>query len=137
MRTLPLASLAPVFEMPSVTFVNLERGEDDTLSKAVAVYDAETLSAAAALSDVDEMAALLQSLDCVITADNSVAHLAGALGCRTLIMLSCSADWRWKSDGATSPWYPSVQLYRQPRPGDWSTVAAQVAQALEALRGQQ
>ena len=101
------------------------------------MHGAETLSAAEALNDVDEMAALLQSLDCVITADNSTAHLAGALGCRTLIMLSRSADWRWKSEGATSPWYPPVRLYRQPRPGDWTAVAAEVAQALETQCGEQ
>ena len=75
----------------------------------------------------------MQALDCVITADNTVAHLAGALGCKTMIMLACAADWRWQSAGGTSPWYPSAQLYRQQRPGECKEMVSAIAQALQVM----
>jgi tetratricopeptide (TPR) repeat protein len=133
LRSIPLRELAPVFRMPRLAFINLQRDAGDALTEITAAYGAKVLNFAEALSDVDETAALLRALDGVIAVDNTVAHLAGALGCRSMFMLPRSADWRWRSDGATSPWYPSAQLFRQRRPGEWADVAADVALALKVL----
>jgi hypothetical protein len=69
-----------------------------------------------------ELAARLQAMDLVISVDTMLAHLAGALGVRTWLLLPFHADWRWLVDRTDSPWYPTLRLWRQPRPGDWRSV---------------
>ena len=90
-----------------------------------------------ALENLDECAALIGALDCVVTGDNTIAHMAGALGRNTLVMLPRSPDWRWQNQGVASPWYPSVQLFRQRVHGDWAEVVAEVTRVLEARYGRQ
>ena len=72
------------------------------------------------------MARLLTALDHVVTVDTMVAHLAGALGCPTSILLKHDSDWRWARGRSTSPWYPAARLYRQTTPGDWSVPVARL-----------
>ena len=67
----------------------------------------------AALTDFAETATLISMMDLIVTIDTAVAHLAGALGVPTWIMLRRSPDWRWLTDRADSPWYPSARLFRQ------------------------
>jgi tetratricopeptide (TPR) repeat protein len=87
-----------------------------------------------ALTDFAETAALLSCLDLVITVDTSVAHLAGAMGVPTWILLQAGADFRWLRNRSDSPWYPTARLFRQPRAGDWAPVLAEVANALASVR---
>jgi Flp pilus assembly protein TadD len=82
------------------------------------------------LPDFAATAALCECLDLVITVDTSLAHLSGALGQRTWVLLSFVPDWRWLLDRADCPWYPGMKLYRQQTAGDWSTVFARVASDL-------
>jgi tetratricopeptide (TPR) repeat protein len=72
--------------------------------------------------DFANTAALIENLDLVISVDTSLAHLAGALGVPTWVLLTFRPDWRWLLDREDSPWYPSVRLLRQPRVGDWDSV---------------
>jgi ADP-heptose:LPS heptosyltransferase len=69
-------------------------------------------------------------MDLVITIDNSTAHLAGALGVPVWVLLPFAADWRWLKTRADSPWYPTMRLFRQPKPGDWASVIESVWCAL-------
>ncbi len=85
------------------------------------------------LTDFGETAALLSLLDIVIGVDTSVMHLAGALGCPGWVMLMNVADWRWLLTRDDSPWYPSLELFRQPKRGDWETVLAAVSARLEEI----
>lgn len=76
----------------------------------------------AELASFDDTAAVLSLCDAVVCVDTSVAHLAGALGRNTLVLLPFQPDWRWTLDRPSGPWYPAVRLFRQPAPGDWASV---------------
>ena len=82
------------------------------------------------LADFDDTSAVVSLVDVVISVDTSVAHLAGALGRPTWILLPFGPDWRWKLDREDSPWYPTARLFRQPALGDWSSVIARVQHEL-------
>jgi hypothetical protein len=79
-----------------------------------------------------EWAALIATLDLVVTCDSVMAHLAGALGIPVWIALPLVPDWRWLLGRDDSPWYPTARLFRQTRLDDWEPVFARVAAALRA-----
>ncbi len=77
-----------------------------------------------------DLAAVMTNLDLVVTVDTSVAHLAGAMGIPVWVALPYVACWRWQLDRSDSPWYPSMRLFRQSQPGDWTGVFATIAAEL-------
>jgi hypothetical protein len=79
-----------------------------------------------------DTAALCDLMDIVISVDTSVAHLCGALGKPTWMLLPFCPDWRWLLERNASPWYYSMVLYRQPSVGDWDPVFSRIAADLEA-----
>ena len=81
--------------------------------------------------DILDTAALVEGLDLVITVDTAVAHLAGALGKPVWLLNRFASEWRWLLERSDSPWYPSMKIFRQPRPGDWESVIRQVAEELK------
>jgi ADP-heptose:LPS heptosyltransferase len=89
------------------------------------------------LTDYAATAAAVSALDLVLCVDTSVAHLAGALGRPAWVMLPHAPDWRWMLGRDDTPWYRSLRLFRQDRPGDWTSVIARVGAALAryAARG--
>jgi ADP-heptose:LPS heptosyltransferase len=91
------------------------------------------LDLASELTDLAETAAAIMQLDLVVAVDTAVAHLAGALGRPVWVLLPAVPDWRWLLGREDSPWYPTMRLFRQRRPGDWDGVIVQVAAALEAF----
>jgi hypothetical protein len=82
------------------------------------------------LSDYADTAHALSRLDGLISVDTSVVHLAGALGRPVWTLLANFPDWRWMLERTDSPWYPTMELWRQPAPGDWSTVLAVMVERL-------
>ena len=74
----------------------------------------------------------MQSLDCVVTVDTSIGHVAGAVGVRCWVALNPGNDWRWGQERSDSPWYPTVTLFRQPNQGDWDSVFAAMATELKS-----
>ena len=78
------------------------------------------------LNDFSDTAALIESVDLVVSTCTSVPHLSAAMGKETWIILPYVPDWRWLLDRADSPWYPSMKLYRQPAIGDWNSVLDKV-----------
>jgi len=130
-RSLSLETLAPLFKREGVEFVSLQlngAGEIDSLGLGGRLSDG-----AAGDRDLADTAATLTSLDLVITVDAAIAHLAGALARPCWVMLPHLPDWRWLLEHKGSPWYPSLVLYRQARPGDWQGVVEAIAEQLDAF----
>jgi ADP-heptose:LPS heptosyltransferase len=88
------------------------------------------------VTDFADTAAIIENLDLVITVDTVVAHLAGAMGKPTWVLLPRVPDWRWLLNRSDSPWYPTLRLFRQEKGKDWSVPIAQAVQALrDAVAG--
>jgi len=130
-RSIPLAQLAPLFSAPGsagVQFVSVQNEVRDADRAALAQFG--IIDLAAELHDLADTAAVLASVDRVISVDTVAVHLAGAMGRPTTLMLPYRPDFRWLLERADSPWYPTLRLIRQPQRGDWSQAIAQVAAAL-------
>jgi tetratricopeptide (TPR) repeat protein len=125
-RSPGFAPLRPLLAIPGIAFVGLvpEPG-------AEALAEKRLTQLGPAFADFADTAACLEELDLVVTSDTALAHLAGALGRPTLLLLHHHVpDWRWLEGRSDSPWYPSMRLYRQPAPGDWAAAVAALEQDL-------
>jgi hypothetical protein len=91
------------------------------------------LNPAGCPTDIMATAALVRAVDLVITVDTMIAHLAGALGKPTWLLLKSEPDWRWPVKGRSTPWYPTMRIYAQPEVGQWRTVVERVRDDLAAL----
>jgi len=127
-RDLPFNQLAPLLEAAGCEFWNLQGAETGARDAGVDGL----LEARGCRDSVVMLAAVISELDLVITVDTLAAHLAGALSVPAWVMLQYAADWRWMTDTSLSPWYRSLRLFRQPRPGDWESVVANVQNDLRA-----
>ena len=126
MRSCPPDLLRPLLEVAGASFFSLQKDLDaSVLPNITTVTDLGP-----ELHDFADTAAAIAALDLVITVDTAVAHLAGALGRPVWVMLGYAADWRYLRDREDSPWYPTMRLFRQDSPGDWSGVAVQIAAEL-------
>jgi ADP-heptose:LPS heptosyltransferase len=115
-----------------VTWIALQKGpaaeQLATLPTDVSVLDGSSND-----RDLAETAALMATLDLVITTDTCIAHLAGAMGKPVWILLPHLSDWRWMQQTETTPWYPTARLFRQRSPGDWDGVMERVVRQLSEL----
>ncbi len=136
-KSLPLQDLLPVLQVPNVEFIDLQYG--DTLDERVKLETGtgvrlRKLDDIDNKNDIDGLAALISACDLIITISNTTAHLAAALGKPVLILLAHHTPlWYWHADDMTSPWYPTVTLLRQSRPGDWQQPVMTAAQVLAGL----
>ena len=133
-RSLALAAFGDLLAFPGVDFYSLqvgERSQDITEAEKARLHDLSPL-----ITDFADTAAIVANLDLVITADTSVAHLAGALGRPVWMLIPYAPDWRWLRERDDSPWYPTARLFRQRRLGDWADVLDRVAAELAGLANQ-
>ena len=130
-RSIALHTLAPLLDC-DVQFVSLQKGPRDR-DRAFLDQRPDIIDLTDHLTDFCDTAALISCLDLVISVDTSVAHLAGALGVPVWIMLPFNPDWRWLLNRSDSPWYRSVQLFRQPGRDDWASVVDSARRELEGM----
>jgi uncharacterized protein (TIGR03032 family) len=132
-RSCALHEWTAVLRVPGIMFYSLQKGpQRQDLAQVPADLRVQDLDRF--MHDYGDTALIIDQLDVVITVDTSVAHLAGALGKPVWTLLPYVPDWRWGFEGDTTPWYPTMRLFRQARPGAWADVMAQVAQRLAQWR---
>ena len=133
-RSISLAHFQPLAEVAGVQLVGLQHGlgveQIAQVDFPMLTFESQMDKRSGAFMDT---AAIMKSLDLVITADTAVGHLAGALGVPTWLVLGFTPDWRWLLDREESPWYPSMRLFRQTAVGDWRPVFARLAEQLKQL----
>lgn len=133
-RSIPLAAWQPLVDADlPVSWISLQKGEPGK-AQLLDVSFADLLIDPDKMIETDrsllDSAAIIQQLDLVITSCSSIAHLAGALGKTTWVLLGTDSDWRWGLVRNHSPWYPNTRLFRQGEPGDWVGVLDRVTAAL-------
>ncbi|MDO8605867.1 MAG: tetratricopeptide repeat-containing glycosyltransferase family protein [Phaeospirillum sp.] len=131
-RSWPLEELTPLLEDPRVAAYSLQLGPRAADLARLGV-NRLVIDAAPVLTSFADTAAVMRRLDLIVTIDTSAAHLAGALGRPVWVLLRHISDWRWQDEPATSPWYPTMRLFRQPDPFDFKTPIAELAQALRQM----
>jgi hypothetical protein len=130
-RSLTLERFAAIFSIPGVDFVSLQKDVDDDQSAILQHFEVTQLGQE--FSDFADTAAVVAMLDIVVSVDTSVAHLAGAMGRATALLVPFAPDWRWMLHRTDSPWYPTMRLYRQSTMHDWSGPLGRVRQELTAV----
>jgi tetratricopeptide (TPR) repeat protein len=123
LRDFDPALLPPLLDVPGVEWVSLQYG-------ATACDTPEKLHTPQLSGNWLDTALLLDCLDAIVSVDTGIAHLAGAMGIPTFVLLPFTPDWRWGLGVDTTPWYPSVRLIRQRAPRDWASVVEAFARAL-------
>jgi tetratricopeptide (TPR) repeat protein len=135
LRSVPLSQFAPLAR-DGVHLISLQMGtgreQIDDLAGRFRVEELSPREDESSWTFLDD-AAVMKSLDLVITVDTAVAHLAGGLGVPAWVALAFAPDWRWLLDREDSPWYPTLRLFRQRRSGDWDEVFARMAAELTKL----
>jgi tetratricopeptide (TPR) repeat protein len=126
-RSIPLAMLEPLWGIAGVRWFSLQVG---SVASDIELEEAPIEDLSPLLTDFAETAAAIWHLDLVISVETAVAHLAGALGRPVWVPLAFVPAWRWLLDREDSPWYPTMRLFRQGRPGDWAGVIQRLADSL-------
>jgi hypothetical protein len=129
-RSILLRNIVPVTRIPGAKYFSLQKdlryGDDEILKANPQIVRLH-------IDDFQDTAAIMTSLDLVISSDTSIANLAGALGRPVWVLLPFIPDWRWLLDRDNTPWYPTARLFRQTSMGDWPTVLDDICTALKQL----
>lgn len=132
-RSIPIEQLEPLLSVPGITYFALSPGRASTVeqwrARGIDIVDLTHHFAAG----FDDVAALLANLDLVVTIDSGPAHLAGASGVPTCLMIDHVSAWFWGDGTRHTPWYDSIELFRQPTIGDWTPVVESVRKRLTSL----
>ncbi|HEX4882743.1 MAG TPA: tetratricopeptide repeat protein [Casimicrobiaceae bacterium] len=134
-KSIPPAALAPLLDVDGVTFVTLQPGPDGDPAPFGPRAD-RIAPLGRGVRDFGDTAAMIEALDAVVSVDTAVAHVAGALGKPVALLERFHGCWRWRLSPRTSPWYPSLRIFRQARFGEWNEAVADVATWIAAGRYQ-
>lgn len=135
LRSAPFREFLPFAGDPELLVFSLQGGAHQ---KDIQKFGAAGLvhDVGRGIFDFAEAASALSQLDLLVSIDAPIAHLAAAMGVPTWVLLPTNADWRWQLGGTETPWYPTARLFRQPRPGDWEPVFAEVRSEIALLKSQ-
>lgn len=128
-RDFDVSLLPSLLDVDGVQWFSLQFGDDHVAGSA----GFERLARVPLSREWLQTASVLRQLDGLVTTDTGIAHLAGAMGIRCWVLLQHVPDWRWGLTGTTTPWYPTVRLVRQARPGDWAGVVSALHRELETF----
>ncbi len=131
-RSIPLRTLMPLLRETRVQFISLQQGAARTQLQDIPASH-RPLDPMDAVDDFADTAALVETLDLIITVDTAVAHLAGGLGKPVWILSRFDGCWRWLKDHDDTPWYPTARLFHQHAPGAWDDVIARVGEVLAGI----
>ncbi len=137
-RSIPLTAFEPLAKMPGVRLISLQKNAGtEQLNGAELPFEVIDLGETLDMDSLGQVfldsAAIMKSLDLVIACDTSIIHLAGALGVPVWLGLGLASDWRWFREREDSPWYPTLRIFRQRIPGDWTSVMDDMARRLKQL----
>jgi len=135
-RNIDLEQMLPILSNTNCDFINLQFGKfDEDLEKFKAKYslNIQSINEIDNYNNIDDLAALINCLDLVITIQNTTAHLSGALGKNTWVILTFNARWHWLKNVNKSLWYPTIKLFRQKKNGNWNDVINNISIDLKSL----
>ena len=132
-RSFSLILFEEISKLPNVELISLHKGEGEQQIKNI-TFDLTVLKNFDSKSDAFvDTAAVMKNCDLIITSDTAIAHLAGALGCYTWVVLKKVPDWRWMLERNDSPWYPNMKLYRQKENDNWEEVFQRINKDLQSI----
>ena len=127
-KSIPVQLLQQLSEVEKIQFVGVQNHEN--AYQASDAPNLDIIDMSAYLDTLASTAALMSQLDLIITVDTSIAHLGGALGLPTWVLLMQQSDWRWSKHTSESYWYASTRLFRQSRQGDWQSLLVELENEL-------
>ncbi len=136
-RSIDIELWQPILTTPDLRFVSLQNGDpDDDIARAAQAFGVEIVRDASVdqMASLDDFAAQIAALDLVVSVDCTTVHLSGALGIPTKVLLPRVPDWRWGLSGKRTPWYDSLELYRQKSAGRWQNAIDRLALSLADFR---
>lgn len=133
LRSMSPSELAPMTGAVEGTWISLQYGSVEDELKIAAAANVKLTHWDEAIADLDEFAALIDALDCVVTVCNTTVHYAGALGKKVLVLAPFIPEWRYGLNTAHMPWYPDVTVLRQPTPNDWPGVVGEATRRLKDI----
>jgi hypothetical protein len=133
-RSIQLKNILPVFSILGARYFSVQKELRDG-DLEILNANRQIVHLGNAISDFQDTAAIIMSLDLIISSDTSVVNLAGALGRPVWVLLPFNPDWRWLSDGQRTPWYPTARLFRQTKNGEWGPVVDEVCAQLQKFLG--
>lgn len=131
-KSIPVAKLPGLLSVPGISFVSLQLGRPDDLAQLGDVA-AHVVDFTQDIHDFGDTAAIISELDLIVSTDTSVAHVAGAMGKPVWLIDRFNTCWRWHLAEDSSPWYPTMRVFRQRQFGDWSDPLLRVASELSKL----
>ena len=129
-RSVRLEKLVPLLDVKNTSFYSFQIDKIDEVSENLK-HKLPITDIAPKISSYEDTAGFLMNIDVLVTIDSSIAHLAGALGVKTYLLLPYDAEWRWFDDKETTPWYKSIRIFKQVAPNDWDEVVQRVKKELE------
>jgi Glycosyltransferase family 9 (heptosyltransferase) len=132
-RSIALSKLAPLAAVPNVRWYSLQFGPSTKQERPAGM---ELIDLTPDVRDFSDTAAILNELDLLVTVDTSPAHVAGAMGRPVWVMIPFNCDWRWMLEGESTPWYPTMRLFRQDRYGQWDGAIARLAEELHKFQSE-